>query len=184
MKEKLREFELEEIDTKQIIEFRGKNFKLDYSIDNLIDPNALASQYTLEQDPDMQRAKGNIDSWLDIKLRKAETKLIKLTLLTKLHTNEALTQLEQQYLARWKEELAKAELIDLDMVMVPAQRTNVALKTVLEKDGEFFEKLLRFDYQGCKELSLADVAFEISHFYDTYVIDKVGPKLLMWSNYY
>lgn len=110
-------------------------------------------------------------------MRKAETKLIKLAILYKVHSGKNLTQLEQQYLAQWKKAIASSELVDLDMVMVPETRSRGTVADLSKNDKNFFKKFIHFDQEVCKDLALNDLVFEISHFYDSFVIDKVQHHL-------
>ena len=48
---------------------------------------------------------------LDIKRRKAETKLIKLRLLTKLHIGQTFSNIEKEYLNKWVESINSANIL-------------------------------------------------------------------------
>lgn len=168
---------MEENDPLELSKYRGKNFRVDYDIQKLIDPNAFASQFDIESDPDFYRAEQNLNAWLDLKLRKAESNLIKLAILHKLHTGVPLKQLEKQYLSSWKAALEKSELVDLDVVLLPKTRSVGKLSELSQKDKEFFKQLVNFDFNQCQNLAVADVVFELSQFFDTFVVDKVTLSL-------
>jgi len=48
---------------------------------------------------------------LNLKRRKAETKLIKLRLIKKLHEGKSLSSLEAEYLKQWKKSITESPLV-------------------------------------------------------------------------
>ena len=126
---------------------------------------------------------------LDLKRRKAETKLIKLRLIKKLHEGLSLSQAEGEYLKRWREAVQTSALtgiltiysiynliIDLDLVMVPEKWTPRSIGSLSKNDQSGFEDLDFVNWEALKPVSLNDLILELSLFYDDSAIQRVYIK--------
>mmetsp|Transcript_18829 Transcript_18829/g.16279 ORF Transcript_18829/g.16279 Transcript_18829/m.16279 type:complete len:251 (-) Transcript_18829:502-1254(-) len=110
---------------------------------------------------------------LDIKRRKAETKLIKLRIIKKLHENASLSSIEKEYVKKWRKAIEDSNLSDMDMIMVNERMAMTPYQQLSQKDKEFFEDLDFVHTPSIQEIALNDLILEIATLYDDGIISKI-----------
>jgi hypothetical protein len=121
---------------------------------------------------------------LIIKRRKAESKLIKLRILKKLHDGIDLSKIEEDYKAQWKKSIKSTNLLsnslisqenvlDLDSIFLPESFTTRAINSLSNLDKKELSQLQYFNIDAVKHLALSDLILELSGFYDESLINRV-----------
>lgn len=131
-------------DKEEIIKDFGRVYEVKIDPETLVKPKDIANIYHYKSDPDYTRCKQNIDDMLHLKRRKAETKLIKLRIIKKLHNGNELTQTEKDYLKAWRQAVNEYPLHNLDLNMIQKNHSVRSLAKLSESDKEFFNSLRFF----------------------------------------
>jgi len=174
---KLEDFSHSKSDRGEVYSNDGRIFNFNIDFKSLAKQGDLENLYNFQDDKDFTRAEGDLESMLDLKRRKAETKLIKLRIIKKLYEQQALSKLETEYLKKWKESIKSSSLNDLDLTMVPKESSKKVVRSLSQKDKDSFGGLDFFNLSSIENLALTDLILEISLFYDESVISRVESQL-------
>ncbi|CAG9316562.1 unnamed protein product [Blepharisma stoltei] len=134
--------------------------------------------FRIRDDPDYLKFTSDED-YLEFKTCQAETNLIKMRLIYKLHNNQELSEIERQYLKKWGEALKKAKISDAGSVLVPQHSTSYCLNDMDEEDALFcmsFRNVVLKESFG--HYSLNELIFELSHFFDDEIIRRIEYNII------
>jgi len=104
-----------------IVLVKSYDFQIDFKA--LSKQTDIESLYDYKNDPvyiffsstlffkDFRRSNRNLQDMLNLKRRKAETKLIKLRIIKKLHEGKDLSAVEVEYLKKWKQSVQESPLV-------------------------------------------------------------------------
>lgn len=142
-------------------------------------------KFTIRDDPDYIRCE-NDQAFLEFKMRKAESNMIKLRILNKLHKNEDFSELEREYIKKWRIALNEATISDAGSVLVPKKRVMVNFSSIPEADRVFLNSFKNVNIVDSK-VSINELVFELSNFFDDELISRVEfniierNRLLNWG---
>jgi len=158
-----------------IVLVKSYDFQIDFKA--LSKQTDIESLYDYKNDPDFRRSNRNLQDMLNLKRRKAETKLIKLRIIKKLHEGKDLSAVEVEYLKKWKQSVQESPLVDLDLNMVPENYTKRSIGSLSEKDRNNFDKLDFFEINALSSLGLTDLILEVGLFFDDATIKRLESQL-------
>lgn len=175
--EKLEKHANEQSDRAEVYSNEGRVFNFNIDFKSLTKQSDLENLYSAQDDKDFTRSEGDLENMLDLKRRKAETKLIKLRIIKKLYEQQALSKLETEYLKKWRESVKTSSLNDLDLAMVPKDFSKRVVGSISEKDQNSFRSLDFFNLDAIENLALSDLVLETSLFYDDSIISRVESQI-------
>ena len=117
-----------------------------------------------DQELDFIKCEGSYQQFVTREKRKAETKLIKLRILKKLHDSSALSQNEQIYLKKWQKGKLPKEARKV---------TKRSLGSLSEADKVLIEAGNSVSFRNCHEYPLNDFIMEFSLFFDEKFLQEV-----------
>lgn len=88
----------------------------------------LKSEFVYDIDPELTDVTLSHDEYLDAFRRRAESKIIKMKIIYKLHNSEELSANEKQYMKRWVSDIKSGRnLLNLRDSMVPSTASKLTL---------------------------------------------------------
>lgn len=163
-------------------QIKGKNSKLKISIERILDLTYNESimienkYYNVETDSDFLSVSNNEQQFLELKKIKSESSLIKFAIVTKVLRNEALTELELQYLNRWENSI----LQNKPESILPPVHSSLRFGDLQPEDLLILKNDLKFTYNPeFANFSLNDLTFEISNILNEQFITNFEQALRM-----
>lgn len=113
---------------------------------------------------DFIKCNGDYDEFLIKEKRKAETKLIKLRIIKKIHENIALSPKEKTYLNKW---------VTSSLPKKHKETTKRSLNSLSKQDKHLIQKTNYFTIDSYGAYPLNDFIFEFSQFFDDRFLEYV-----------
>ena len=130
-----------------------KNYDVSYNIDSL-----LRDDNNYEYDQDITNDSISDDRFLHQQRCQAESRLIKTTILSKLHKGESLTDLETTYLKAWRENIHGS--------MTPEHPSDIKISQLSKSDQDALNSLPLIDTSGLGDYAVNDLVLELDNFID------------------
>ncbi|KAL4459908.1 hypothetical protein ABPG74_003434 [Tetrahymena malaccensis] len=124
-------------------------------------------RYNLENDRDYLSCKKDLNQTLNIKRVRAEEKLIKAKILSKISADQTLTSLEQQYLEKWNS----------GEITLPKEPTYLTYKELDSSDVQLLNSLKFSDLVSFDKMQVNDLVVEFSSFFEQAIINNADIHL-------
>jgi len=149
-------------------DFRTHTYELEF------DPETLqVKPYKITKDPEYLSFDSD-QNYLEFKMRKAETSLLKARIIYKLALEKELTQNEKNYLQKWKAALDSSSIRNAGKVLVQKKVTSMTFESLDTADKDFLNSLPKVELSSeTKEYCLNELFFELSHFIDEETIKEI-----------
>ncbi|EAR90896.2 hypothetical protein TTHERM_00145010 (macronuclear) [Tetrahymena thermophila SB210] len=124
-------------------------------------------RYNLENDRDYLACKKDLNQTLNLKRIRAEEKLIKAKILSKISAEQTLTSLEQQYLEKWNS----------GEITLPKEPTFLTYKELDNSDVQLLNSLKFSDLVSFDKMQVNDLVVEFSSLFEQAIINNADVHL-------